>query len=283
MGNPRVSVLMLTYNRPQFISRAIESIRAQTLTDWELIVVHDGPNLEIQRIMHEWEERDPRIRYFHRAQPGNIAEANNYGLARAVGRYVAILDDDDYWRVADKLERQTRFLDEHPDSVVCGGGAVCIDPEGRETLRYLKAQSDEEIKRRALVANPMVHSATLFRRDAAEQCGFYDVTLAGFQDWDLFLKLGRLGRLYNFQEHFLAYQIWAGGGSFHAQRGNTRSALRIVWRHRHHYRGFLLAITLATLYYLYSLLPVAVRKLTFSFLSRLKKAVFATRPQAAEG
>ena len=275
MRNPRVSVLMLTFNRPKFISRAIESIRAQTLEDWELLVVHDGPNEEIAGILHEWESREPRLRYFRRREKGNIAQANNYGLARALGRFVAILDDDDFWVVSDKLERQLKFLEENPDYVACGGGAITIDLEGREQLRYLKPLTHDEIVRVALMANPMIHSTTLYRLEAARAVGFYDETLAGFQDWDLFLKLGRTGKLANFPEYLLKYQIWEGGGSFQAQRGNTESALRIVRRHGPHYRGFPVAITMASLYYSYARLPLGVRKATFSTLSNLKKAVFS--------
>jgi glycosyltransferase involved in cell wall biosynthesis len=277
MSDPRISVLMLTFNRPQFISRAIESIRAQSFTDWELLVVHDGPNEEIAEIMNGWAEREPRVRYLRRAKPGNIAEANNHGLKLARGEYIAILDDDDYWCVADKLERQVRYLDEHPEVVACGGGAVCIDLDGNETFRYLRPERHEEIVRRALLANPMVHSATMFRKAMAEQAGFYDESLPGFQDWDLFLKLARLGRLHNFQEHLLAYQIWQGGGSFHAQRGNTWSAVKIVRRHGPHYRRYPLALAMAYAYYAYARLPLGLRKATFGALTRAKKALFSPK------
>lgn len=281
--NPRVTVLMLTFNRPQFISRAVESIQRQTVQDWELIVVHDGPNEEIAAILKDWERKEPRIRYFRRLQKGNIAQANNFGLERAQGRYVAILDDDDYWAEPDKLERQIQFLDENPGYVACGGGAITIDQQGRETLRYLKPEAPEEIRRVALLANPMVHSTTMYRLEAARQAGFYDESLAGFQDWDLFLKLGRIGKLRNFPVHWLYYQIWEGGGSFQAQRGNTLSAVRIVRRHGAHYRGYPVALAMAILYYLYARLPVGIKKVTFSSLSRLKKAFFSTRKAAVEG
>src|ERR1039457_6885552 len=95
--SPRVSVLMLTYNRPQFIGKAIQSILAQQFQEWELLVVHDGPNEEIPVVMEEWQKRDSRIHYFRRIIPGNIAEASNFGLAHARGEYIAILYDDDYW------------------------------------------------------------------------------------------------------------------------------------------------------------------------------------------
>jgi len=277
MDSPRASIIMLTFNRPQFISRAIESIVRQTVRDWELIVVHDGPNRQIEEILRGWEAREPRVRYFRRERWGNIAEATNFGIREARGRYVGVLDDDDYWRVDDKLERQIRFLDEHPDHVVCGGGAVCIGEDGRELMSYLKPEHDPEIKARALLANPMVHSTILYRRDAAQEVGFYDETLAGFQDWDLFLKLGRLGKFYNFPEYFLAYQIWEGGGSFDAQKRNTASAVRIVRRHGRAYRGYSPALVMACSYYLYARLPLAIRKLTFSRLTQLKKVVFARR------
>jgi hypothetical protein len=190
---------------------------------------------------------------------------------------VAVLDDDDFWISPDKLARQIEFLETHSGYVACGGGAITIDLEGREKLRYLKPQTHEEIRKVALLANPMVHSTTLYRLDAAREVGFYDESLPGFQDWDLFLKLGRVGKLSNFPDHFLKYQIWEGGGSFQAQRGNTASAVRIVRRHGPHYRGYPLALTMALLYNAYAHLPVGIRKATFSTLSNLKKAVFSHR------
>ena len=278
---PRVSVLMLTYNRPQFIGKAIESILAQQFQEWELLVVHDGPNEEIPVVMQEWQKRDSRIHYFQRIVPGNIAEATNFGLAHARGEYIAILDDDDYWACPDKLSKQTGFLDGRPDYCCCGGGVIVVDPMGREQMRYLKPEHDERIKRRALMANPLAHSTTLYRREAALRVGGYDQTLAGFQDWDLWLKLGKFGKLYNFPDYFLYYRVWQGSGSFHQSKRNTESALRITRRHRHDYAGFPAAIALAMLYHGYAHLPVGVQRVSYSSLSRLKKAIFSHRPVPA--
>lgn len=278
---PRVSVLMLTYNRPQFIGMAIESILSQEHREWELLVVHDGPNQEIPALMAEWRKRDDRIRYLHRDVPGNIADACNYGLAQASGEYIAVLDDDDYWACPDKLSKQIAFLDRDRGHVGCGGGVIVVDPEGREHMRYLKPELDEQIKRRALLANPLAHSSAIYRREAALQVGGYDASLAGFQDWDFWLKLGKTGKLYNFLEYLLYYRVWHGSGSFHQPKGNTRSALRITRRYRQDYPGFAGAYTMALMYHAYAHLPVGIRKVSYSFLSRLKKAAFAQRPAAA--
>jgi GT2 family glycosyltransferase len=275
---PRASVLMLTYNRPQFIGNAIESILDQQFQEWELLVVHDGPNEEIHAIMREWQKRDPRILYFHRTDPGNIAEASNFGLTHARGEYIAVLDDDDDWADPGKLAKQIDFLDSHRDHCCCGGGVIVIDPAGREQMRYLKPEHDDEIKRHALMANPLAHSTTMYRREEAIRAGGYDETLAGFQDWDLWLKMGKRGKLYNFPEYFLHYRVWQGSGSFHQSKGNTESALRITRRYRHDYSGFPIAYPMALLYNAYAHLPVDVQRVSYSSLSRLKKSLFSQRP-----
>ena len=122
MSKPKVSILMVTYNRPQMIGRALASAREQTFGEWELIIVQDGPNPDTERLLSSWLERDQRIRYFRRGTVGSIAEASNFGLAAAQGEYVAILDDDDYWIDRYKLERQVEFLEGNPEYVGCGGG-----------------------------------------------------------------------------------------------------------------------------------------------------------------
>lgn len=279
---PRVSVLMLTCNRPQFLSRAIHSVISQNFQDWELIVVHDGPNQQTVRIMEQWVERDARIRYFHRELGGNIANACNYGLAKARGEYIAILDDDDYWVAPDKLAMQVSFLEEHPDYVGCGAGMTLIDEQGNDLMSYLKPERDDQIRKMALCSNPVAHSTSMFRSSAGRSIDFYDESLAGFQDWDLWLRLNKVGKLYNFPELFTRYTLWNGGGSFKQQRRNAVSALKIVVRHRAAYRGFAEALGLAILHLAYAHLPSVVRKSSFSFLSRLKKTLFAGKPNGVE-
>src|SRR5579883_1260185 len=74
-----------------------------------------------------------------------------------------------------------------------GGGMVVIDETGQQKLRCLKLEHDADLKRWALLSNPIAHSTAMFRRSLANLCGGYDENLSGFQDWDLFLKLGQHG------------------------------------------------------------------------------------------
>jgi glycosyltransferase involved in cell wall biosynthesis len=271
----RVSILTLVFNRLRFIDRAIRSALAQDYQDWELIVVQDGRNPEMEDVVHQWVSRDPRIRYFSLDGLDNIARLYNFGLRCARGEYIAILDDDDYWLVPHKLSRQVAFLDSSPEYVACGGGVLVQDETGKELMRYLKPEQDGSIKKLALVANPMAHSATMFRRRIGGRIVLYDDALGGLPDWDIWLKLGRMGKLHNFAELFTGYTLWKSGVSFTRQKSNARSALRIVWKYRKAYQCFTPAMGLVLLSYIYAFLPDCIRRRSYTYLSCLKKTIFS--------
>jgi glycosyltransferase involved in cell wall biosynthesis len=279
--DPRVSILMLTYNRPQRIGKAIASALAQSFQDWELIIVQDGLNPETQELLSGWLAKEPRIRYFPRGTVGSIAEASNFGLAQARGEYVAILDDDDEWCGTDKLSSQVDFLDRSPDFVGCGGGYIVIDQDGEERRRFLKPETNSAIRARALLANPVVNSTAVFRRVVNGKPALYDTSMRQFADWDFWLSMGEAGQLYNFPSYLAHYCLWEGGSSFRHQKANGRAAIRIVRKHRHHYGGFPTALGLAYLYYLYACLPAWFRRFSYGRVSALKKGLASSKKAPA--
>jgi glycosyltransferase involved in cell wall biosynthesis len=272
MKNPTVSIIMATWNRAGLIGQAVESIRKQTFQDWELLVVDDGSPDNTAEVMADWQKKDKRIRYLKFPRIGNIAGVSNAGLRATRGEFVAILDDDDYWIDDHKLEKQVRFLREHPDVMACGGWFMAVDKDGATKAKLEKPESDAAIRRIALYANPIANSTVLFRR---REGGFYDETLKGFADWDFWLTLGKKGKLANLPEYFLAYRMWHGAGSFVDMKKNADAGLRIIMKHRHEYPGFTRAFVMAELYRLYARFPLAIRRSTSAFLSRLKKILFA--------
>lgn len=111
---PAVSIIIPTYNRPSYLAKAIESIRDQAYKDWELIVVDDGSVTgDIKTVVEHYTEQDDRIRYIRRPN-GSWYRARNTGIRNARGKYIAFLDDDDYW-LKEKLEKQVAFMDAHPE------------------------------------------------------------------------------------------------------------------------------------------------------------------------
>lgn len=266
---PRVSVVMATWNRANFIDRAIESVVGQTFVDWELIIVDDGSTDATRETVGRWVERDGRIKYLPIEHTGKIARVSNEGLRVAAGEFIAILDDDDWWIDPSKLAKQVAFLDAHRDYVACGGWFVVVDQDGNRVSRVGKPASDAAIRRVALFANPIANSTAVFRRTV----GLYDESLSQFADWDFWLKAGVVGKLCNLPEYFLAYRMWGGGSSFVNQRANARAAEVIIWRYRAKYAGFVRAFISMLLYRCYAYLPVCMRSVLNAPLSRFKKYV----------
>jgi glycosyltransferase involved in cell wall biosynthesis len=271
---PLVSVVVLTINRPQFLDAAIRSVVNQSYSTWELLVLHDGPDLRIEPIVAAWSVRDSRVRYFHRDEIGNIANGLNQAIRLGRGEFVAILDDDDTWIDPRKLEQQvTALLSDH-SLVAVGGGATVVDEVGREVMHYTRSKLPEDCARWGLLANPVVHSTVLFRKEAAERVGLYDEDLSGYQDWDLFLKLMRIGKVANLEGSFATYRVWDGGGTSRNVMKNAWSAMRIVNRHGRYYRNYPLALISGIAYLVFASLPATLRRSSYQSLSRLKKKAF---------
>ena len=123
-ASPRVSIVMGTFNRAHMIDHAIEALRSQTLTDWELIIADDASVDDTPARVAEWAAREPRIVSIRHEVNQGISRNYNSGMRIARGKYIAMLDDDDVWCVNDKLERQVAFLEANPDHVGCGGGLM---------------------------------------------------------------------------------------------------------------------------------------------------------------
>ena len=271
---PRVTVIMATYNRSSLIGEAIQSVIDQSFIDWELVIADDGSTDATSEVLREWVSREPRIRYCQLPHAGRISIVSNSALQAARGSYVAILDDDDAWRDPHKLEKQVAFLDANPDYVACAGGYRIVNGQGEWIEDIHKPATDDAIRHVALRANPIANSTAMFRRDTGIQ---YDPALRQFADWDFWLKIGKAGKLYNFPELFLDYKIWNQGSSFVNQRANAIAAVQIVKRYRGAYPGYSQAILMARAYVAYTFLPAPVRARLNSFLSRLKKRLFAKR------
>lgn len=109
---PLVSIIMPAYNAEQFIAQAIESVQAQTLTEWELIVSDDASTDATLAIVRRIAEQDARIVVLEPAGNHGPAHARNRAIEHAAGRYIAFLDSDDLWKPG-KLETQVGFMQQN--------------------------------------------------------------------------------------------------------------------------------------------------------------------------
>lgn len=272
---PLVSIVMPTYNRLNLLLKSINSVLNQSYENWELIIVDDGSTDGTMEKMAELEAEEPRIRYMRipRMKDSGISGYLNYGISMSEGKYIARIDDDDYWYNKEKLSLQVGFMESNPEYVVVGGGCIIVDESGIEVFKYFKNETDEEIRNFALFANPMTHTSVLFRKDTFEKAGGYE-NLDHAEDMDLFLRLGKYGKLFNMKEYFVAYLSVGQNKSFLFQRENSKAVLDIIKRHKDHYPHFMKAYMLNFTQYAYSFLPMSFRKIFQPALYYLKRKHF---------
>jgi glycosyltransferase involved in cell wall biosynthesis len=163
----------------RFLQEALDSTLAQTLGDFELIVVDDGSTDATPAILAGAAGRDPRVRV-QRQQPGGLSAAINAGCAAAEAPLIARMDADDVM-LPDRLERQVAYLEAHPEVALLGGGIVLVDETGREIDREPGRQQLD-----FLVRNELTHATVMMRAAAARELGGYRLDQS--EDYDLWLR-----------------------------------------------------------------------------------------------
>ena len=207
-----ISIVVPAYNAEEYLPETVESILAQTVSDWELIIVNDGSQDATWALAEQFAARDSRIRTVHQANTG-LPGARNRGYEESSPqtRFVIFLDADDLWE-PNTLGVLMSALEEHPEAVAAHGLARYIDEKGH-LIRRGKLES--RIHNRKAIMNgrfvswPMEKPTTfavlaidcyivsagsvLIRRSALEKVSLFDrmkhLSRASLEDWDLWLRL----------------------------------------------------------------------------------------------
>jgi glycosyltransferase involved in cell wall biosynthesis len=133
----KVSILMMVYNHASFLKEAIESDLVQEgLEDWELIIGNDASTDESAEIIDEFARGEPRIRAFHHSS--NLGLHRNYAflVEQCQGKYVALLEGDDYWIERTKLKRQFDWMEAHPNAAWCFTSGIEVDLLGNSIKEH---------------------------------------------------------------------------------------------------------------------------------------------------
>jgi len=190
----RVSVVMPTCDRPEFLADTLASIRAQTFTDWELVIADDG-SAEPARSMLGTVENAKVLWLPRRGNPGAV---RNAGIAAARGHYVAFIDSDDLWE-PDKLALQLEALSRESDCRWCYSGFVRIEPSGavlqEEAHRPWQARRGDILAALIDGSASVRTPAVVAERSLLEEVGGFDESLASCEDYDLWMRLARLSRV----------------------------------------------------------------------------------------
>ena len=225
-GAPTVSVVMAAYNGAGLIGETLASLSAQTFGDFELVVVDDGSTDATRDVISAW--GDPRLRLIVAPENGGPVRARNLAFAHARGRYIAGLDQDDLCS-PDRFARQVAYLDAQPETVLVGANARYLDGDRERASAYVPLTTPTLVEWLLHVENPLVWSSVMLRAEAARtRDPFTDPDILYAEDFDLYHRMARLGRIARLDDELILYRRHAGGASRRFLDTMESSAARVL-------------------------------------------------------
>ena len=203
-----ISILIPIHGQAPFLDEVIESIKNQGSIEIEVVMVLDRPTLQLTALAEKAMTNFQKGRLL--ISPGiGISAALNFGLDHCLGRYIARIDSDDLMN-KDRLVKQKVFLDRNP-GVNCIGTQIFKISESNSSLGRSQYPTRPAFLRRMLrVRNCIAHPAVMFRRDEILKIGGYRSFFDGAEDYDLWIRLNRVGDIANLDEYLTSYRIWNG-------------------------------------------------------------------------
>ena len=210
--NPLISIIIPTYNRANYLKRALKSVFVQTFKDYEVLVMDDGSTDNTLKIINSF--KDDRLRYEWGENFGGPARPRNRGLRLARGEYIAFLDSDDWW-LPRKLELSIKYLN-------LGADVVYHD------LYYVKKENQKIFGRRTRHRNlttpvfydlikygtALANSSVVTRKTLLDKINGIseDKELIAWEDYDTWVRLAQISEKFQKIPHVLGY-YWHGGGN----------------------------------------------------------------------
>ena len=224
---PVVSVVMPVRDGARYLDQAIASVLSQTLRALELVVVDDGSSDETPRLLHAWQERDPRVRILRRRAPGGVVRALREGVDLAGAQYLARLDADDR-SAPDRLRRQVEVFRARPALGLLGTGARYIDDEGR-VFRVEVAPSGPAVAGELRNGNVFFHPSVMMRRSAHDAAGGYRCQMEPAEDFDLWLRIAERFEVDNLPEPLIDYRMHSVQSGVVALRAQVTASAAALW------------------------------------------------------
>jgi glycosyltransferase involved in cell wall biosynthesis len=206
---------MAAKNYARFLPQAVKSVFAQTVADWELIVIDDGSNDATPAAVRPF-LTDPRVKY-HRSDKLGQPRAKNLGYRLSRGEFIAYLDADDAWEPT-KLEKQLTVLRVQPETGVCYTGRLLMDQDGIVLTSHDREggglDKPPPPSRSWLVdlflSNPVCFSSVMVRRAVLEHVGAFDPQFDLAIDYDLWLRVAKHYQFTAIDEPLVRYRTGHG-------------------------------------------------------------------------
>jgi hypothetical protein len=187
-----ISIVVPAFNAANTLAETIDSVIAQTVSNFELLIVDDGSTDATLAIASAYASRDPRVRTQHRAN-GGISAARNAALAVARGEWLALLDSDDLW-APDYLERQLAIVASHPTAAVVTANVHNLGGPWHGTPLWPTTTGVATVTLLDMIEKPdSICVMSLFRREVIDRIGGFNERLRSNEDYDFWLRAATAG------------------------------------------------------------------------------------------
>ncbi len=230
MAGPSISVIMPVYNSAPWLREAIDSILAQTYTDFELIIINDGSTDETEAIIHAY--ADSRIKSLLNDKNRGLAFTLNRGIDEAIAPLIARMDGDDI-AVPERFEKQFRFLQKQPNVAVLASVVSLIDDKGQH-IGYWKEDrnntSFEQIREFMPSNNCIAHPSIMARTAVMKEFRYRDEQSQA-EDYDLWLRMLAAGEIFHkLAEPLLFHRILPASFTRNRQENVFYKLARTKWK-----------------------------------------------------
>lgn len=230
MTTPSVSVVLPTFNRAEYLGRAVASVLAQTVSDIELIVVDDASSDGTAEYLNSLARQDGRIRVLTNARSKGGGGARNVGIAASRGQWVAFLDDDDEW-IPEKLQIQLAKLAANTAAIACSCSYEQHSTNGLKKIVRLPQQvALPDLLRGSVLGGA---SMCICSRKILQGIGGFDTLFRSGQDWDLWVRLLQQGAIVICDEPLVKYLAHDGTRITNNMQSQYLGARRFLFKHKH--------------------------------------------------
>lgn len=232
MTPPEIAILMPVHDAGKFLRECLDSILAQSFTDFELIACDDASGDDSAAILAEYAARDGRVKVLRNEKNLGIARTRNRLLeASGKGLYVALMDSDDVC-LPDRLERQRAFLEAHPEVGGVGSALEIIDENSKSTAFRGYPTDPGEIRRIMPLRNVLAQPAMMLRRPVIEDIGYYNPECVCCSDYEYWLRVLEKYDFANLPEPVLRYRM----SSTQCKQSKLRLSLKTTLKLQADYR-----------------------------------------------
>ena len=230
---PELSIIIPCYNQAPFIAETLDSVLAQTFTNWECIVMDDGSSDNSGEIIKEYCKKDSRIKYHHQ-ENGGVSRARNNAIRHASGEFLLPLDGDDIIGPT-YAEEALDYFREHPETKL----VYCLarrfgDMNGPWVLPRYKFEW--------LVLENMIFCSSVFRKADFDKTGGYNENMVrGLEDWDFYLSLlGPQDIVYRIPKVLFFYRTRPNSRTSDADAAEKELTWQIMMNHPDLYKDYIL-------------------------------------------